>query len=151
MARKRIPLGMTGYCDRNIKIRTHTTTLQFFDSEDRDNGTMDEWVNNNNTDNGEWVCLNFLDGSCFMHYGDVYSITVKDMENIVVQMRMIALVHRQMEPISPNDKVYTVEKSRADNNATKQNILHSVISKATTHIASTCAIASFRGQRSYSL
>ena len=151
MARKRIPLGMTGYCDRNIKIRTHTTTLQFFDSKDRDNGTMDEWVNNNNTDNGEWVCLNFLDGSCFMHYGDVYSITVKDMENIVVQMRMIALVHRQMEPISPNDKVYTVEKSRADNNATKQNILHSVISKATTHIASTCAIASFRGQRSYSL
>lgn len=145
MARYRIPPGLEG--QRSIKIKTHMTKFMFFDSEDMDNGILDEWVTSNIAAEDGWVRHTYDDGVIFAHYGQGYSMTEKCVENIVVQRRMVELVRSGLPSSNNSDTTMEFEEECL----AEENLHLSALSKATQSLASTCLVASFRHEISSDL
>lgn len=149
MARNRIPLALHGtqMNHRNTPIRTHTTQFQFFQANDRDNGTMDEWAKRD--DRSEWTRFDFDDGVVFAHHGSEYALTC-DMPNVVVQMRMIELAHRQMASSPPKNAGDSVHQIRTKNSSSPGG-LQGIMLNTTQNMAASCVTAMVRADNAASI
>lgn len=137
MARSRIPArGLRG--DRFTKISTHMARFQFFNSDDRDNGSMEEWVKQNNI-NGDWIQHNFPDASCFVHLG-VYAMTARGMKIVEHNVRMVSLIHDSMTRAN----AFQDKENKSTPITAHMCPHHSGLCSVTTNIIKACVTAHLR-------
>jgi len=72
------------------------TWFQFFSPEDRDNGTMKEWIQLNDIPGQHWTRTDFADGVCFAYFGEHCSLDKTAMSHIIFKRKMVESVHAQM-------------------------------------------------------
>lgn len=130
MARRRIPRGVHG--PRDVIVGSHLTKIQYFNCDDRTNGTMKIWAAHNGVEDpgSHWQRLDFIDGTVFAHHSDGFPMTVSAAQGYIHNMRIIELSQRKF-PGGQGEEVDLVDNNpeqRKEVDATVKDAVLGVIS-----------------------